>query len=496
MKLNSVMLFHRLENYFDIEYERSSQNLYVRRPVFYNDFFQFDHQVVIVDARDIRHCVDRCESCILICLGQPEEDVRDAGENDLAVLNDPTSGGIILNILTNIFELFDEWDSRLNRIFYQTMDVQEMLEATAQVLSPTISLLDRDFRYIAYTSTPDLSRKFVDETNRLPVKDVALLTSRPDFKELETLEGPFSYTAGESVVYQNIFDDGRYVGRLCALPDNPSEEEYTKAVFRHLTPYIERLYGQQQTFEAIPVRKAALRRLLLRCFNGEAPDTAALLSALPENGYRQGASLCVLCLQSVSERFSHSMNYLCAQLERLSPGVCCVPLPGEIGLLLDAGVCRADAFAPFLLENHMAAGVSREFSDCALLLSAWSQSRFALQTGLGTTPPRPLCPFDDCALLYLLRHGTGSFLPEQIAHPGLLLLLRRDRERGTSYYATLRAYFDCQYNAAAAAKSLYIHRSSFINRMERVQELIGWNQQDPDERLYMMISFRILGDER
>lgn len=71
-------------------------------------------------------------------------------------------------------------------------------------------------------------------------------------------------------------------------------------------------------------------------------------------------------------------------------------------------------------------------------------------------------------------------------------MYRYDRENETSYYKTLLTYACLQYNAVASAKALYIHRSSFINRMERIRELIHLNLEDPEERLYLLLSFRIM----
>ena len=100
--------------------------------------------------------------------------------------------------------------------------------------------------------------------------------------------------------------------------------------------------------------------------------------------------------------------------------------------------------------------------------------------------------FDDYALDFLLKYGVGNFLPEQLCSRELLTLYRYDRENETSYYKTLFTYVRLQYNAVASAKALYIHRSSFINRMERIRELIHLNLEDPEERLYLLLSFRIM----
>ena len=43
-----------------------------------------------------------------------------------------------------------------------------------------------------------------------------------------------------------------------------------------------------------------------------------------------------------------------------------------------------------------------------------------------------------------------------------------------------------------AANLLYIHRNTFYQRLCRIQELLHLNLDDPDERLYLMISTKLI----
>ena len=71
-------------------------------------------------------------------------------------------------------------------------------------------------------------------------------------------------------------------------------------------------------------------------------------------------------------------------------------------------------------------------------------------------------------------------------------LVQYDKEKGTEYYKTLNTYFECKYNAAEAAKRLFINRSTFHYRLERIQELVNIDFDSNDELLYSAISFKIL----
>ena len=101
--------------------------------------------------------------------------------------------------------------------------------------------------------------------NQLPLDDVNDLTSMPGFKELEERKEAFVYTAGEVVIYKNIYHEGAYVGRLSLLiEEGQSEEktEYEKAVFNHLAGYVEQLYDQCGGFELGSPRLADLHHMM------------------------------------------------------------------------------------------------------------------------------------------------------------------------------------------------------------------------------------------
>ena len=140
----------------------------------------------------------------------------------------------------------------------------------------------------------------------------------------------------------------------------------------------------------------------------------------------------------------------------------------------------------------MVAGCSRVFTGLREISLYFRQAVYALEFGRKKDSTRWYFRFNDYGLEYLLSYGAGIFKPEQVCHPALLTLREHDQQRQTSYYATLLMYFEQQFNMSKAAEKLYIHRSTFINRMERIQELTRLNLSDYDTRLYLELSFRLL----
>ena len=82
-----------------------------------------------------------------------------------------------------------------------------------------------------------------------------------------------------------------------------------------------------------------------------------------------------------------------------------------------------------------------------------------------------------------------------ICHEKLLFLKQSDKDKGTEYMKTLRIYLDNQCNVMQTSKQLFIHRSTVLYRLDKIKQILGSDLKDPDEILYLMLSFRLLDME-
>ena len=101
--------------------------------------------------------------------------------------------------------------------------------------------------------------------------------------------------------------------------------------------------------------------------------------------------------------------------------------------------------------------------------------------------------FDRAALPYLasvLRKGAEA----GAAHPALALLRAYDAAHGSALTETLGTLLrhNCGYTETAAA--LFIHRSTLLYRLRRIQELTALDLEDPDTRLYLQLSLLMEGE--
>ena len=57
---------------------------------------------------------------------------------------------------------------------------------------------------------------------------------------------------------------------------------------------------------------------------------------------------------------------------------------------------------------------------------------------------------------------------------------------------TLKVYLRNNMNAVKTAKELFIHRSTMVYRLERIEELTGIDYKDPYKILHLLISLELL----
>ena len=105
---------------------------------------------------------------------------------------------------------------------------------------------------------------------------------------------------------------------------------------------------------------------------------------------------------------------------------------------------------------------------------AQSVYRYALSVG----QTQGLALFNDYRLHHML--ASVSRLPDasRYIHDGIRALRDYDREKGTEYLATLRAYLDCDQNISLAAQQLCVHKNTVFYRLGRLKSDFGLDLQD------------------
>ena len=198
-------------------------------------------------------------------------------------------------------------------------------------------------------------------------------------------------------------------------------------------------------------------------------------------------------------------NYIISQLELLFPFSDITTYRGEILLLIrktNRGTRpRFDQPAlETLLERHNGQAAIGNFSEFLTSLPPiYYQTKNVLRLGRIMDPGKRLYFFEDYSMYHLVEMADmgaqGALYSRNIVylcHPGLITLLRYDKKTGASLTDTLYVYLRCERNAAEAAKQLFIHRNTMLNKVRRIEEVLGQSLEDPWLRERLLFSYHVL----
>lgn len=151
--------------------------------------------------------------------------------------------------------------------------------------------------------------------------------------------------------------------------------------------------------------------------------------------------------------------------------------------------------AGFIRDSLLIAGYSRVMLGHFNFQRQYVQASISIQTGSRKNPTSWIHHFNDVALPYILEQITGKLPAYMICHEKLLQLKYQDESAGSQLYETLRVYLQNNQSATKTAAALYIHRSTLLYRIEKIEAALKSDLTDPDELLYLMLSFYLMDQE-
>jgi len=135
------------------------------------------------------------------------------------------------------------------------------------------------------------------------------------------------------------------------------------------------------------------------------------------------------------------------------------------------------------LNTDLRAAVSRKIAGVAEITEARREIDRLLNLPL-LDEQRRVVSFEDSVAEAVLAELTELILEKpQLLQGGVAGMAVSDRDRGTEYLSSLRAFFDAGGDLTAAARTLYVHRNTLKYRLTRMRDAFGVDVEDPSQRL-------------
>lgn len=131
----------------------------------------------------------------------------------------------------------------------------------------------------------------------------------------------------------------------------------------------------------------------------------------------------------------------------------------------------AEAFAEKIEDDCIAAGVSRCHKEVIQIREAFAECLEALELKKWDISGKKVFQYQDGMIYHILYRLSRKELKDMYQDRAALLA-EYDEKNGTRLMETVKTYYDCHFNMAAAAKQLYIHRNTMRQRLEKAGELL------------------------
>lgn len=500
MKLDFLSIAYILEDQFSvIEKNTVKEGRLYDYPLFFeNETLPEEHVIYIASADDIIEAVALPSSSVLICLGKPAFELTAA--MSYIILEASADKQTVFNTLQKTLRHICQACQELNHLYIKGKGVQSLLDAMLPLFDNPIYVHDKNYRMFAYAENRDnpLQNWTYDfyYGGSLSAETIKRLTQSPRFASTFQTTYPTYYEKDAAIedydyLYVNLRNNGQYIGRLFIDEKLRKINPLDYILLDELRHYIELIMTQSKSASTSDNRQLVTN--LSQLSDGHILNRHTLSSVRQDLGWPE--SYRYRCLQlsiAVDDDYRNISIALCELLNAKIDNCFAFPYGAGILVLLSAKnqtkTLLDTWFLPISHNFDLTIGVSRVFHDLTQLSLAVRQTTLSLTYADRRTTR--ISYYNDHLLDYVVSATLETLPVSMICPQSLLDLIAFDRANHTEYVKTLAVYLAADLSPTKASEKLYIHRSSFLYRLERILEITHEDFHDPDvQTLYRYIFY-------
>lgn len=496
MKLSAVILKDELAQYVIMwKFGEQSDCLNLRRPEHYIDQIHLKNgHTYLARAEMLLERVSMEEGACLISIGSPPEQLLEQ-KGSLFVVSGSMNSLIFFNVLHSIFEKYDEWDECLQDCIRKNSGLQSLLKASEVVFENPISVVNREYDILATT------REFEDElqAREIPPEQLNVFKQEDMYHTLYASDKPIIYTTSIHD-YRNLAYivklDGNYILGISMDEILVPIRDSDFALFQHLADYIMAHYEKNESRD--DSMSYVLSRYFTRMLEKEIIPEYELTEIMVKYQWSVEDFYIVWVVKLTdNERRYNFIQYFCSQIEKILSYSSVFEYDDKIVVVENISLEyefdeKVEKFLRLMFNSSISVGESKVFRNIKDMPMGYIQAISALKTGFEKSSDVKLYKFKDYILPYILENCTKELKTEMLLHEGILKMAEYDRIHGTSYILTLKTWLDCKFNMTKASKQLFIHRSTFQDRLNRIQNYFHVTLDTTDNVLYIMICLSII----
>ena len=450
---------------------------------------KYGARIVICFADDLNTVQDTSQSdTLFLCIGTPDE--SHLLKYDICILPAEEQTSAVLNFIQRLFDRLDDWTQSLRQAAEAGEGVEELLSRAGEILQNPVALLDERGHVVAQSDSMDTTifARAIHSNNML------------EHLNSEGRVGMIGNRAEPEALFVSLISGESNYTLLCAASERPlyaSDEIVLDSLAGFLRLMLSeranRLFITQERRENSKV-PSAFRSL----FTNDEQQSAAL-ATLEELGWLDSDEYAILAIEPLNgDLRAAQANAICNLFESTFEGSCAFSLASVITAVVRTELLESEhlvlALRSFAAENKLLIGICEPYTGFSLLQDRLKQAKLALDhAGAHDGVARffDVMESDPASVLKL------EFPKELLCLRSVLAIARYDRQHETSYLETAEQYVVNHFNAVKTAGELFIHRSTFLYRLERIKAQFGLDLDDRNiSLLLLLLSFRIVKELR
>lgn len=388
----------------------------------------------------------------------------------------------IFNEIQQMIEFYNSWETKVLQAISREAPLKTILSDTLPVFKTGIAFTDISHKVIEEAHYENVQEHELIN-GFLPIDELRLINEQ--LREHVNHHSPYAIDSFHTKdIIRNFYSrNGELIGWFVSMgggdkPHLQSRLQLTE-VFCNL----------MDLWFKIHVGELFSSNLFLDILTEKETDRDNISMRLAGIGWSEEPEMQLLILEPCSED-QLGASFIQRYLESSFSGLSCFPYRKNYVVVVNYKLIRKAEFFDYLHKilksQDSRCGTSFPISDLLQLPNYYKQALCALEFGAKEAGAVNHC--EDYVLAYL-RDRFCHVMDIDVISPVLRQLKTHDAENGTEYYDTLRMYLLCERDQTLAAKALCIHRNSLVYRVNRLKEMIDADLEDPNTRLYLLLSY-------
>lgn len=419
----------------------------------------------------------------------------------------------MFEMVIDIFNRYSQWQDSMQEVIDGYRSIRELGLISLNFANNPIYLQGAGFKclfsvfsrpngysselYKHYCQTYDLK-----DNSPLSLEKISNQLSSKNYIDTMNIETPFIYNSTDSgfkyrTMIYNLRVDGSCIARLSISEVLKEFTDRDYAIIQIIGSYILKginnrdikKYNRPQDLDFV------MENLLKHQYILE-HRIASVLKGLEWNSFDR--FFCLTIMLRSKDQPKSTLEALALQLMIDMPSECYYIFEGKIVYVFNLTRTHftrqqiVKSIVPVLEKNSLIAGISIEYDDFKDMYYYYQQACAALTLGIQEDTGEVCFKYEDYNLKNLISKCSSKQIARALYPQGLIKLMEYDKQKDTDNVQLLRAYLHNNLSITHTINQVYMHRNTFLYRIEKIREVTGMDFNNPDTRLELMIAFKIM----